>query len=555
MKKYLFGKNTVRTSLLLVFLTMRTMGTVGVAVLLNYVIDTVSMAISKQNETLIYSCIINCLVYAAVLGLVIYISDKLKAATLCNTMTKIRNDIMQGVMHMSVPELKKKNYAEYITLLNQNLSSLEENYFKNILGMYGDFLGIICAVILLFRINYIIAIVSIIAMSIPSLIPKLFGGTLGKKQADIMGKTTSYNKIVKDIFEGFEVIKLFSITDKLEKKHMDSSSELEKSKERFASKMGVVYGLATMSSVAVQFLIMSLAGIYAVKGLVSLGSIIAVTQLTGQVISPAFQMSTKISQLKSTKPIESQVTELCKIKSSPVCIRNLENKLKLENVSFSYENEVVLEHLDAEFKTGKKYAVVGESGSGKSTLLKIISGEQGYVEGIEIDGHKDSLCDATMISQNVFLFDDTIRNNITLYGDFDDNEVNDAIKTVGLSETVDKLDDGLDTCVEENGRRFSGGERQRIALARALLYKKNLLLLDEVTSSLDNENASNVENNIAGLSDVTCISVMHRLVASSLKKYDEIYVMERGKLVEKGTFDELVKNKGCFYQLYERGIA
>ena len=555
MKKYLLGKNFACTLSMAILLALRTFGTIGVAILINYVIDTVAVAIENSTPSLLYTCMVKCSIYALLLGLTVLLSDRIKAMSLRKIMTDVRNDIMHGIMGMDISKFNKENSAHYITVLGQNLSSLEDNYYKNIIAIYTDCIGIIFAIILLFRINPFVAIISLVAMAIPSLIPKLFGKPLGVIQKNIMVQNTSYNKVIKDIFSGYEVIKTYFISDKMLINHQKQSLELEKGKEKFSSEMGLVYGLATMSSVAVQFLIMSLAGIYAVKGIVSIGSIIAITQLTGQVISPAFQLSTKFSHLKSTKPIQSQILSITEEKIADTKLHEMNSSLKLEDVSYAYTDSLVLDSINMDFEFGKKYAIVGESGCGKSTLLKAISGYYGNIKGTSVDGITDSLCDTTMISQNVFLFDDSIKNNITLFGDYCDEEINEAIRIAGLENVINSLDNGLDTCVEENGARFSGGERQRIAIARAILHKKNLLLLDEITSALDNNTARNIEENILALKRTTCISVVHKLVAGVLNKYDKIFVMENGKIVEEGTYDDLMKNGSHFYKYYKMGVA
>lgn len=301
--------------------------------------------------------------------------------------------------------------------------------------------------------------------------------------------------------------------------------------------MAVLYGLANMSSVAVQFLIMSLAGMFAVKGLITIGSIIAVTQLTGQVISPAFQLSAKISQLRGVRPFCRQIEEnlpAAATYETETALPEMEKTLMLDNVSFSYGDVPAIDHVSQKFERGRKYAIVGRSGSGKSTLLKLLAGYYDNYSGrILANGESGRKVCAALIHQEVFLFDDTIRNNITLYKPFDEETVETACRLAGLKDVLDRLPDRLDTEVDENGARFSGGERQRIAAARAILHRKNLFLLDEATSALDSETTEFMEESILSLENITCIAVTHKSTPESLKKYDEILVMEHGKIVNR----------------------
>ena len=559
MRKYLFYQNRARLVLLILLQTLRTFGTVGVAILINYLIDSVSLAITSGQLSALARCAVLCCAYASLLGLVIFFGEKVKAAGIKHIMLHIREEILNGILNKNMSELQNTNSAEYITLFNQNLGVFEENYLKNLLSIYESLVGILIAAVLLIAIHPVIAVISIIAMAIPGLVPKLFGNRLGKLQGDIMQCAAGYNVNIKDILNGCEVIKAYQLNGIMRRKHKEAAAKLEQSKASSANTMARLYGLANMASISVQFLIMTLCGVFAVRGFITIGSIIAVTQLTGQVISPAFQLSARFSQLKATKPICGQI--LAVIQSSPhledaARTKEMEHWLRLEDLSFSYGDTPVIKNVQTQFDFGKKYAIVGKSGSGKSTLLKILAGYyRDYTGSVDVDGDINQSCSLSLISQNIFLFDDTVRNNITLYREYPADALDEAIRTAGLKETIDNLEEELDTKVEENGSRFSGGEKQRIAIARALLHNKSLLLLDEATSSLDNECAREIEESILGLKNITCIAVTHKLYSNALQKYDEIFVMNDGKIVEQGTFQELMGKQGAFRKLYAAGAA
>lgn len=554
MRKYLLYKNKIRLVGLILLQTLRTLGTVGVAMLINHLIDSVSKVItSGQLESLARCAVLSC-AYAVLLGLVIFFSEKVKAVWIKHIMLHIRENILEGILNRNTLELQSTNSAEYITLLNQNLSTFEENYLNNLLSIYESFIGILAAVVLLIYINPIIAVISIIAMAVPSLIPKFFGTRLGKLQGNIMQCAAGYNAEIKDILNGYEVIKAYQINDIMRGKHMEAATELEQGKVSSASTMALLYGLANMASISVQFLIMILCGVFAVRGVITIGSIIAVTQLTGQVISPAFQLSTKFSLLKSTKPICDQIDTVIQTSRQPEDIsdtKEMKHSLKLKNLSFSYGDSPAIKNVEIQFDFGGKYAIVGKSGSGKSTLLKILAGHyREYSGSVEVDGSVKRDCSMSLISQNIFLFDDTIKNNITLYREYPADAIEKAICMAGLKETIDHLDEGLDTRVEENGSRFSGGEKQRIAIARALLHNKSLFLLDEATSALDNECARKIEESILDLKNITCIAVTHKLHPNILRRYDKIFVMNDGEIVEQGTFRELMEKSENFRRMY-----
>lgn len=538
MKKYLFRKNKFRFTLLFLAECLKTIGTVGVAVLLSIQIDAISYAISSGDIYSLTNCAVICFLYAAALGLIILVTERLKASYIKQTMLNIRHEVFHGIMSKPIPEYFKKNSAEYITLLNQNLGTLEENYLKNAFSILESCISILAAVLLLLLINPVIAVISIIAMAIPSLIPKFYGKKIGSLQSGIMKNAAAYTSMIKDAFNGYEVLKTYQSEEQIEKKQRSSADSFESSKVQMSNTMAQLYGITNMASISVQFLIMLLSGIFAVNGIITIGNIIAVTQLTGQVISPAFQLSTKITQLKAAKPICEQIKEVVvseKMEKAPPQLREMEDTLQIDDVSFSYEEVPTIKHINILFERGKKYAIVGKSGSGKSTLLKLLAGYYGNYSGqILVDGNSDIQCDCALIHQNVFLFDDTIRNNITLGGAYTEHEILAAVQAAGLANVIQNLPDGIDTQVEENGSRFSGGEKQRIAIARAILHRKSVFLVDEATSSLDKETAQMVEESLLSMDNVTCITVTHRRDPEIMRKYDEILEMENGSLVKAG---------------------
>lgn len=536
MNKHLFQNNKVILALLFLFDCLKTVGSVGVAILLSVQIDEIYYSISSGDTNGLKRYTLICVLYALAVGMTIVLSKLIEAAYIRRSMISIRHNVFQSIMNQPITKYQSKNSAEYITLLNQNLSTFEEKYLKNIFAVFESCISIIVAILLLVFINPKIAFISIIAMSIPSLIPKLYTKKLSELQSNVMKLSAKYTANIKDFFGGFEVFKTYRSAQYVDQNHTDRAVELEIGKEKMSVVMARLYGITNFASISVQFLIMLLSGIFAVKGIITIGNIIAVTQLTGQVISPAFKLSEIITQIKSTRPIRNQINDsTTRIKSEKKLhqLYKMEKDLVLSNLCFSYNGTPVINNVNYTFERGKKYAIIGTSGSGKSTLLKLIAGYYDNYSGqILIDDQTNMQCDCALVHQNVFLFDDTIRNNITLYENYDEKEIIEAVCLAGLESLIESLPNGLDTKVEENGNRFSGGERQRIALARSLLHKKDVFLVDEATSALDKETANNIENSILSMDNVTCIVVTHHLSPELKPRYDEIIEMKNGALIK-----------------------
>ena len=210
---------------------------------------------------------------------------------------------------------------------------------------------------------------------------------------------------------------------------------------------------------------------------------------------------------------------------------------------------------------GEKVAIVGRSGSGKSTLLRLIlryydnyNGEI-LIDGMNSEDIKLSSIYKMMsiIQQNVFMFDDNIGSNIALYGDYSDEEIDKAILNSGLKSLIDSLPNGKNSSVGENGSNLSGGEKQRVSIARALIKNTPIILLDEATASLDAETSYEIENSLLNIEGLTSFVVTHKLNPELLKKYDKIVVLESGEIIETGSFEELMEKKEFFYSLYSLG--
>lgn len=531
MRRYIFGKNKLLTATMAVVTVMHTAAQAMVALMISWIIDTINEIIFTGDTSPIASIAILCVVFAVFVGIVVFSSMYLQGLWIKKIMLKLKNSLLHGMLHQPMDTYQNCNSAVNLTLLTQSVGTFEENYLKNSIKIFESAFSIVMAVVLLFTINPMVAIISIVSMCIPTLLPQLFGKKMAHCQETVVKKTTDYTGKVKDALTGYEVLKTYHAELQNEAICQDQADAMESSKLKMTATNAMVYSVANFSSVIVQLFIMLLAGIFAVRGLISLGNILAVVNLTSMVVSPAFDISGQITQLKSTQPIVNQMLTLLNTSDAPIPRSEVKRSIVLDNVTFSYANAPVLAHASAQFEQGKKYAIIGKSGSGKSTLLKLLAGYYNDFDGnILVDGQADMQCDCAVIHQNVFLFDDTIRNNITLHGDYTDAQVQAAVHAAGLDEVVADLPKGLNTSVAENGARFSGGERQRIAIARALLHRKSLLLVDEATSALDAENAAKIEDSILSLKGITCIAVTHKSDPKILARYDQVLRMENGML-------------------------
>lgn len=314
-------------------------------------------------------------------------------------------------------------------------------------------------------------------------------------------------------------------------KHNNKNKEAEDAKvstgiwQVFCQTAGQLVGL--LSTVAV----MAVAAYFVIKGRFSMGMIIAFGSLTGQIVSPINSIPQVMANISASRPVVARFKEMLAVHDS--C--GNENKddfqvgLTLKKVSFSYGGKQVLHDISFVFVKGKKYAVTGANGSGKTTLINIIAGliqgfdgEVLYDESSITDLSRESVTGlVSVVAQDTFLFNDTIRNNISLFEkSFSDESVWQALEDAGLLKLMESLPNGLDTVVEENGSNFSGGERQRLSLARAFLRNRPILILDEGTSAVDAATAADIEDRLLNNQDLTLIVITHNVSEEHLKRFD-----------------------------------
>lgn len=519
------------------------LSSMGIALLLSALLDAATAAVAVGDVSpMVRLALASCL-YALVLGALSLASDVLRALIVRDAMVNIREGAARGMI-AGASCGRVCDSAEQLTVLGQNMDVLENDCITGSLGILESVFKIAIGCIMLVLINPLVALISLAGMALPTLVPQLFGKRLSCQQQQVVEDAKSYNGRVRDTAQGGEVIRSFHVEQHALDKLSGMIGRYQRHKADLNMTTACARSLASVVGIAMQFCIMGMTGVFAIWGYVTIGSIVAVTQLSGSVISPATELSDKISELKSTYPI---LDRLDKLSDTPgarqeIAVCEPRRSIELDDVSFSYGDTgpaegrlsnapTTLRDCSKRFDIGKKYAIVGKSGCGKSTLLELLGGSLRPSSGhVLVDGRAGCVPDAAWVHQNVFLFDDTLRENIVLGGTFTDEQIGSALRLAGLGEVVDALPDGLDTPVGEGGGHLSGGERQRVTIARALLYGKTMLLVDEATSALDKETAARVEDTLLALDGVTLIAVTHQLDAEHAVRYDEVLEMKDGRL-------------------------
>ena len=454
-----------------------------------------------------------------------------------------------------------ENSSLYISALSNDTATVETNYLTNVFAIVENAMICMGALMLMFYYSPLLTILSMVLALLPLTVSICTGNLVAKAEKRVSDKNEAYMSTLKDSLAGFAVIKSFRAEGQMCRIFSDTVKEVTEAKT-YRKKMSVlVNGLSESSGIVLQFGIFLIGAYLALTGHgLSAGSVLVFVQLLNFVISPIGVIPQALAEIKASKALIEKVAVALE---SNVREEGLESKrdlvagITVRDLSFGYEEEKpVLQNVNFCFEAGKSYAIVGSSGSGKSTLLNLLmASHSDYTGSICYDDTElrqissDSLYEmVSVVQQNVFIFNASIRDNITMFSDFPEGEVDRAMEMSGLSRLVGER--GEDALCGENGNGLSGGEKQRISIARSLLKKSRVLLVDEATAALDARTAFQVSSAILNLDGLTRIVVTHSLDENLLKQYDCVLTLKNGSITESGSFRELMEKKGYFYSLF-----
>ena len=454
-----------------------------------------------------------------------------------------------------------ENSSTYISALTNDIQSIEQGYLRNTFTMLTSLLTFIGAMVLMLWYSPMLTFIAICLSLLPLVASILTGNKVAEAEKKVSDANELYTSTLKDSLSGFSVIKSFKAEVQMLRIFKDNVKKLAKAQCSNQKIRILVQMLGTIAALTTQLGVFLFGAYLALSGKgITAGTTLIFVQLMNYVLEPIGTIPTCLAERKAAKAlVEKIATALsANVRNETETIHTkLEHGIHVKEISFGYEPEKqILKDINCSFELGKKYAIVGASGSGKSTLLNLlIASYSDYSGSILYDNvdmqqiSSESLYEiVSVVQQNVFIFNASIRDNITMFSNFPKSEVDRAIELSGLSKLI--AERGEDYLCGENGSGLSGGEKQRISIARSLLKKSQVLLVDEATAALDAQTAFQVSNAILDMNGVTRIVVTHALDENLLKRYDHILTLKNGSIAEAGTFEELMKKKGYFYSLF-----
>ena len=501
-------------------------------------------------------------------NILFYISNLIMAYVQNNVITKIRIKLFQHISTLSLSFFNNNKTAELSSILIRDIAGMRVAFSQSLQKIIIEPISVISFLFLLFIINFKFTILVIIIIPLSGFFSYKVGQSIRRKSKRSSVQSAGILNIIKETLSNIKIVKIFNLENEENEKFVKENnkdfnlifkqSRLSNLLTPINETIGLIVGVlliwfggisvlqqgAMSSEDFIKFILLLFAMLQPIRKLANVNVLFQNGIAAAERVFSVFDNNDKIPESKNAFKINS-----------------FKNSINFKDVNFKYEGQdsLILDNINLEICKGQTVAIVGKSGAGKTTLTDLLPRFYDPISGnIFID--KINLKDLNLknlrdlygiVTQNVILFNDTIKNNI-IHGNKNasENDVNKAVKSANIQDLVEKLDNGLNTYIGENGVKLSGGEKQRLSIARALIKNPDILILDEATASLDSESEKMVHSAIDNIiKNRTVIIIAHRL--STIINADKILVMNDGKIVESGSHNELLKNNGYYKKLYD----
>lgn len=488
--------------------------------LASFVNASILNSLIKFDFDLFLSSIIKLIIVFAIFLTFTYFQITQSRKTTQKMSKYLRVKVTDGFSTLSAADFKKQNEGYYTSWLSNDITQIEENGFSMFYELLSNSINLTLALIGLLYIHWSLLVMTLIEVIIIMQLPKFFGKKMKEATVKIAESNNSFISKTTNLLSGFSTFFVFNNLGYLVTELKKEFSNLEQAKNNQTSFMAKVAIVGGLGNVVGQISSYALTGYLALLGQVTVGMLTTTASLSSNVFNTVGNLSQYIAAINSVEPLIEKINDVSKTKK-----KNSEESsmlstsiagIELNNLTFGYEEQApILKNINYRFEPGKKYAIYGDSGTGKSTLLNLLiknlapSAGKITLNNSDIANIKttDILSKVTYIEQKPYVFNGTIRDNLKLGDNISDEKLIDALKYVGLPEYAKDLD----MIVVENGDNFSGGQKQRLALARGLVRDSQVILLDESTSSLDKKTAMSIEKFILGIPNKLVIMISHHM--------------------------------------------
>ena len=483
---------------------------------------------------------------------------------ICNLKGEIKHTMFMKLLSVNTSNISESaSSGEYISMFTNDILLLEQRFFNQIMGLMSGIFSIAILGYSFVTLNAKLAW-SIIGFGVFTMfVPVLFSKNLNAKNSAYVKKIASFTQKLKEYIVAFPTIKNYSVESEIKDNFQLLNSDTEDSKFEADCAITLANSVGQLTAWFMQFIGVGFGIMLVIKGEILIGTVIAAQSFASDLALPIQNIIININSIRSVRNIVKKLETLANeystqepkyTDSEKTVAVNKDHKydVEFENVSLVLDNKMIVDSFSHTFESGKKYLVVGVNGSGKSSIFKVLKKWHKYCSGeITVNGKKISEIDneelsgiVSYLNENVSLFSGTVKDNIALFKDYDDDKLRMAVR-----ESHMELD--MNREIIDEGNNISSGEQRRIEIARTLLRDASVLIFDEVVSTLDIETAYEIEKHALELKDKTVIFISHNFSGKLIREYDKILVMDSGKLIASGTYEELIKTSPYFKRICE----
>lgn len=495
--------------------------------------------------------------------IVSFSSGVLKNRFICNAKQEVKHKLFVNLLGLDTANiLEIASSGEYISLFTNDITILETRFYSQVVGLISSVFSITILGTSFIALNVKLAVAIIVFGIITMFVPVVFSKKLNEKNLIYSNNISIFTQRMKEYMVAYPTIKNYSIETTISQKFNNINHDAEESKFEADYALTLANNVGQLLSWFMQFIGVGLGLMLVVKGEILIGTVVAAQSFSSDLAGPLQDIIININSIRSVKEIVSKIERLSSDKQGEAINESttyISSKLETDSCDISFDdfslqigNSAIIDHFSFTFESGKKYLIIGLNGSGKSTLFKALKKWYSLTDGnIYINGINISTLDNKVISaivsylnENVSLFSGSVKENISLFREFDLGRFEQAVKDAQIKINLDRV-------IIDEGQNISSGEQRRIEIARSLLESVKVLIFDEVVSTLDIETAYEIEKMALNFTEKTVIFISHNFSGKLVREYDEILVMSNGKLLDYGTYDELLNTCSYFKRICE----